>query len=623
MVITSTSAALQFALRYRDELFPGVPIVFVSVATPQGVTKRSVAGVTGVLRDVAFGETLELALTLHPSVKRVYVVAQAPSIDAFEARVRLVLDRFSERAEITFIKEATVPGLLAGVRAVPKDSVILYGRYTPEQAAHVVYPDEIAGLIAEAAPVPVYGTQEVYIGKGVVGGMIRSANATGTRVAEIARDILDGKRPEDIGIAELPATPTFDWRQVQRWGIDAARLPRGSAIQFRIPRAWEAYRPYIVGVFFIVVAQLLLITGLLTQRARRRRAEKESRQAEAVVGQLEARHTAMLRAIPDLMFVLTRDGTYVDYHARDPKLLFVPPSAFIGKTLRDVMPAPLAEMMMEAVERACHSGDAAVEYELQLGELRHYEARIVSAGDDRVLSIVRDVTDLKRAAALNRDLAGRLIVSQEIERQRIARELHDDLSQKIGLLNIEIEQVADELTAADLRGRLWTMSAHTAEIARALHNLSHGLHPSKLRTVGLLTAVQSVCRDMSDQMGIPIEVTHDTLPGAIDPNVSLCVYRVVQESLHNVARHSHAADVWVNLSHDAHGLTLEIADSGVGFDPHDTDREGLGLVSMRERVSFLRGQIVIHTAPGEGTRIVVRLPLTPVERSAPRFPVSA
>jgi len=274
VVIADASAALQFALRYRDELFPGTPIVFVSVAAPEEVTKRSVAGVTGVLRDVAFGETLELALSLHPAVKRAYVIAQAPSINAYQARVKSALDRFSPQVEITFIKESTVAGLLAAVRAIPKDSVILYGRYTPEQAAHVIYPDEIMRLIAEAAPVPVYGPSEVYIGKGIVGGMVRTADVTASRVGQIARDILDGKRPEDIAIAELPTTPTFDWRQLQRWGIDASRLPGGSAIYFKVPTVWETYRAYIVGAIVIVAAQLLLITGLLTQHARRRRAEE-------------------------------------------------------------------------------------------------------------------------------------------------------------------------------------------------------------------------------------------------------------------------------------------------------------------------------------------------------------
>src|SRR6185503_10476145 len=134
------------------------------------------------------------------------------------------------------------------------------------------------------------------------------------------------------------------------------------------------------------------------------------------------------------------DGTYVDYHARDPKLLLVPPSAFIGRKISDVLPQPLADEMMSALQRACQGDEpVVVEYELRLHEPRFFEARIVRLGGDRLLSIVRDVTDLKEAAEVNRDLARRLVSSREVERQRIARELHDDISQRIAALNIEID----------------------------------------------------------------------------------------------------------------------------------------------------------------------------------------
>src|SRR5262245_37997937 len=200
-----------------------------------------------------------------------------------------------------------------------------------------------------------------------------------------------------------------------------------------------------------------VLVGELNWAGARAKEAQEEKEAElrAAVASAEVRNGAILRAIPDLMFVLLRDGTYVDYHARDSTLLFVPPSAFIGKTVRDIMPPPLAELMMDAIERACRTDEMiVVDYELVMDEPRAFEARIVQAGADRVLSIVRDVTESKRATELNRDLARRLIMRQEVERQRIARELHDDVCQRIALLNIEIDKFSTHPGSEDSHTRL-------------------------------------------------------------------------------------------------------------------------------------------------------------------------
>jgi signal transduction histidine kinase len=281
IVITITAAALRFALRYRDELFPNVPIVFQAVTLPQAVVDRAAPGITGVLNDTPFAETLELALKLHPSAKRILVVAQAPQIEGYAERVRSNLGRFSNRVELTYVRERTVAALLAAVKAIPPQSLVLYMRFTPEEPPPNVYPDEIAHLIAAASPVPIYANDEIFLGSGVVGGMMRSSEASGTQVAAIARQILSGTPPENIPIATVPTTPIFDWRQVRRWGIDPSRLPSGSQIFFRTPTMWEAYRWYIVGTIAVVAVQLGLIGGLLTQRARRRRAEETLRAQEA------------------------------------------------------------------------------------------------------------------------------------------------------------------------------------------------------------------------------------------------------------------------------------------------------------------------------------------------------
>jgi signal transduction histidine kinase len=281
VVIAVASASLQFALQYRDALFPGSPIVFLAVALPQAVVDRVVPGVTGLVNDTPFGETLDLALKLHPTTKQVFVVAQAPAVVGYDQRVRSALSRFSGRVNLVYIKEPTVPALLAAVKAIPPQSLLLYMRYAPAQPVPNLYPKDIAHLIAAVAPVPIYGVSDLYIGSGVVGGMIRGVDAAGSRTGEIARQILDGTSPQNIPIDAVSTVPMFDWREVSHWGIDASKIPPESRILFRTPTVWESYRWYIVGTIFVVTMQLLLIAGLVTHRARRRRAEGALRAQEA------------------------------------------------------------------------------------------------------------------------------------------------------------------------------------------------------------------------------------------------------------------------------------------------------------------------------------------------------
>ena len=259
------------------------PIVFSVGTISVAVANRRIPGVTGVVSDVTFAETLEVALRLHPSVRRVFVVAQAPTVANYREGIKAALSRFSGKVELTFMTERTVPRLLAAISALPSDSLILYTRYTPEGMDSVVDTVEVARLMVQRSPVPIYSPNDLYMGTGVVGGVMRNAHVTGTRVGAMVRRILDGTRPDDIPIERADREPTFDWRQVQRWGIDASLLPAGSDIQFRTPSLWESYRWYIFGTAAVVTAQLLLIAGLLTQRARKRSAENTVREREATL----------------------------------------------------------------------------------------------------------------------------------------------------------------------------------------------------------------------------------------------------------------------------------------------------------------------------------------------------
>ena len=345
--------------------------------------------------------------------------------------------------------------------------------------------------------------------------------------------------------------------------------------------------------------------------------EEKTAELRAAVAAAQARSNAMLKAIPDLMFVLERDGTFVDFHARDPKTLFVPPSVFVGRNVRDIFPRALAEQLIDALERACQTDEPViVEYALPMGEERYFEARIVQLDGKRLLTIVRDITDARRASELNRELARRLIARQEIERQRIARELHDDISQRLALLNITIDEIAAGV-GEPTRARLRRLTNDTAEIAGAVHGMAYDLHPYKLQLLGLVAAMQSLCESVSEGSDdLRVTFLHAHIPASLDAKVSLSLYRITQEALHNVLRHSHARDARVCLTCDADYIVLRVTDSGVGFDPRRVPDAGLGLVSMEERAALLKGQLTIETVPGEGTQVYVRVPLLPEEAEA-------
>ena len=200
------------------------------------------------------------------------------------------------------------------------------------------------------------------------------------------------------------------------------------------------------------------------------------------------------------------------------------------------------------------------------------------------------------------DLGGRLIQAQEDERARIARELHDDVGQQIALV------VGDLQRAADLGERFARAALSRAHgLAKSVHDLSHRLHPVKLRLLGLPAALNSLQHELS-RPGISVTFTHANVPNTLPEDVTLCLYRVVQEALQNAVKHSRAREILVHLQGSDAGLTATVVDDGAGFDVDEKFGKGLGLVSMTERLEAVGGTLKIRSAPGGGTRLKMSVP---------------
>ncbi len=207
-------------------------------------------------------------------------------------------------------------------------------------------------------------------------------------------------------------------------------------------------------------------------------------------------------------------------------------------------------------------------------------------------------------------LSGHLISAQEDERKRIARELHDDVTQRLALHSIELDQWNLASASPEDQARLRELSAQAAEIANEVHNIARQLHPSKLNHLGLLPAVRELAKEIALRHGIDIEIEDGSMPSELPADATLCLYRVAQESLRNVLRHSGANHALVSLEGNAREITMKVVDDGKGFDPTTVSASyGIGLFSMRERLHLVKGRMQIHSTPGAGTEITVSVPL--------------
>lgn len=232
-----------------------------------------------------------------------------------------------------------------------------------------------------------------------------------------------------------------------------------------------------------------------------------------------------------------------------------------------------------------------------------------SAG--RMHGFMIDISERKRAEETLKFLGSRLIAAQEEERKRIARELHDDLNQRMAVLSIELDQLSQKIQKSlALRKRVHQMQLQAQEISSDLHRLSYKLHPSKLDHLGLAAAVKSLCDELSLSGKLRVHFHQNGVPADLPKDVTLCLFRIAQETLRNCVKHSGAESVQVLLTKTSHAIRLTISDNGCGFDTKsDLMHKGLGFISMHERLRLVDGEIKISSQPQRGTRIDVLIPL--------------
>jgi PAS domain S-box-containing protein len=314
------------------------------------------------------------------------------------------------------------------------------------------------------------------------------------------------------------------------------------------------------------------------------------------------RYRALLQAMPDLMFRISRNGTYLSYNAPSQRDLIV--KEVVGLTLWERLPHEIADRVLDAGRTVLDHGEPGViEYALDLeGQTRHYEGRFAASGKDEFLMIVREITDRKQQQQEVEASRARIVAAADDARRKLERNLHDGAQQRLVSLSLSLRLVQGQLRK-DPEGAETLLDRSREELAQALEELrelARGIHPAVLTDRGLEAALEA----LAARSPLPVEI--DGPHGDLPPSVEAAAYYVVSEALANVTKYAQASVVTVTVGRTNGYALVEVADDGVGgADP----ARGSGLRGLSDRLASLSGKLDVDSPPGAGTRVRAEIPL--------------
>jgi PAS domain S-box-containing protein len=347
----------------------------------------------------------------------------------------------------------------------------------------------------------------------------------------------------------------------------------------------------------------------------------ETRQKTEALAESESRLRSILDTAVDAIITINESGVIESVNAATERIFGYAAAEMIRQNVSLLMPLPFRGEHDQYLASYQDTGQPKI-----IGKRREVLGRrkngtvfpidltvseITVGGGRRVFTgFVRDITERKQAEQMAREFGGRLIHAQEEERARLARELHDDITQRLARLAIDAGRFKPAPDGAGQSEAMREVRDGLVRLSEDVHSLSYKLHPALLEDLGLADALRAECERFSRQESLPVDVKLEQIPESIAKDTGLCLFRVTQEALRNVARHARAPAAAVSLRPLDRGLQLAVTDSGVGFDPSEYRRRpSLGLASMRERVRLLGGELDVESAPGHGTTVVAWVPM--------------
>jgi PAS domain S-box-containing protein len=631
LIVAIGAPAVRFGARHGADLFPDTPLLLAGVdekALSRDVLPPNAAAVI-VANDAV--RVIDTALALLPKTTSVYVVIGASALEDFwRAELSREFQPFRDRVTFRWFNHLSFGQMLKTSSTLPPNSIIFYTILALDAKGAPPLEERALGELRAAANVPIFGFHSGQLGHGIVGGPLMPIEEVGTTSTTVALRLLEGDSPASITTPlQRMATPTFDWRELRRWNIPESRLPAGSIVVFRQPSIWQQYRgPIIVGTS-VALFETALVVALLTIQVKRRRAERALRDSEE-------RFRLLADNAPALVWTSGPDGRRTDFNRGWLE--------FTGRTVdqesgdgwtESVHPDDAKVAPAAVVDAVARRQPFRVEYRLRRRDGEH--RWILDAGQPRFdergaltgyIGSCIDVTDLKVAKASLSSLTHKLMQTHEDARAWVARELHEDLGQRLVGLTMQLQSLTHASVDDSLRARVGDLCAQFGDLGRDIQAVSYRLYSYRLEYLGVVAAIRAICRDVTTQHPITIEFVDSDAPDTVPREVGLGLFRVIHEALDNAVRHSKARVIVVELSGRGpwnrsgmavQEIQLRVSDDGIGFEPAAVHPSGLGLIHMRERLSLVGGDLQVKSQVGVGTTVTARISFVPHTPAEPQL----
>jgi PAS domain S-box-containing protein len=377
-------------------------------------------------------------------------------------------------------------------------------------------------------------------------------------------------------------------------------------------------------IFAVLLSLVALITAALDVRsAKGQRIVAEQKKEES-----ESTARALFQSAAQAILIVDQAGRLVMANPATEKMLGYAENELIGKHIEVLVPdavrerhiahrngyfaSPQSRPMGLGMDLQARRKDGTTfDAEISLSYIQRAEGTLAVAFVSDISKRKADEYSIRYQKEELRQLAGRLMTAQDDERRRIARDLHDDLSQKLAYLAMDLSKLAGKPPSQELQNELRTLRSRATEAADTVRHISHQLHPSVLDDIGLAAAVEQYCEEFQERSGIATHFDARNVPESLPREVASSVYHIFQESLRNVSKHSRAEEVFVTLESTDSVLRLTVRDEGVGLAPErlKTGATGIGIVGMKERAHLVNGTLSLESSLGQGTEVSVAVPI--------------